>query len=296
MSLLRTVLRIVLALVGIVVVVVVALLVQGHGLLHRSVSNPVPALRVAPESSLLDRGRHLVKVNCSGCHSEGEGGNIVMSGGTYNFFDIPGGPKLGTLYAPNLTPGGVIQGASDGQISRAVREGIGFDGKPLLVMPSAHYHAISDRDLAGLVTYLRSQPAVPGEVPKRKLNLLGYMILGVHQFETSAELPVTVPIATPAETPDSTYGAYLVPILGCSDCHGPDYRGGRKGQFPPIGPNLVHLVSNQPLTTFELALRHGIKPAGGALDPMQMPWHIYANLSDTEVQAVYAFLRGHRAN
>src|SRR5262245_21332084 len=99
----------------------------------RRVANPVPALVMAPDSSLIPRGRHLVEVNCASCHAPGGAGGLVLSGGTENFLDIPGGPKFGVLHAPNLTPGGVLREASDGMISRAVREGVGFDGKPLLV-------------------------------------------------------------------------------------------------------------------------------------------------------------------
>jgi mono/diheme cytochrome c family protein len=288
----RGLIRILLALVGVCVLVVVALLVHGYGQVSRRLDNPVPSLVVAPDSALIPRGRHLVQVDCAGCHSGGAAADPVLSGGAENFLDIPGGPRLGVLHGPNLTPGGVLRGASDGQISRAVREGVGFDGRPLLVMPSPHYHAMSDRDLAALIAFLRSQPAVEHVVPARRFNPLAYLILGLHQYETSAQLPVTRPVAAPAEAPDSTYGAYLTPILGCADCHGSDYGGGRKGQFAPLGPSLVSLVREHPLDTFEQALRHGIKPAGGALDPNRMPWPTYSNLTDLEVRAVYEFLRG----
>ena len=292
MRVLRAILKILLAAVILVVLVVVALLVHGHGLAENRVANPVPALRVAPDPALIPRGRHLAEVNCGGCHAPGLAGGVVLSGGSENFFDITDGPKFGMLRGPNLTPGGVLRGASDGMISRAIREGVGFDGRPLLVMPSPHYHAMADRDVAALIAYLRSQPAVDQVVPKRNLNVLAYLILGLHQFETSAQLPVPAEIPLPGEAPDSTYGAYLTPILACSDCHGADFRGGRKGQFPPIGPDLVALTRARPLATFELALRHGVKPAGGALNPNLMPWPVYSNLTDLEVQAVYEFLSG----
>jgi mono/diheme cytochrome c family protein len=291
-----TVLRVVLALVGILVLLLAALLVHGYGLLNRPVKNPVPSLAVAPDTSLTPRGNHLIRIACASCHGEEAGGVLTMSGSVVNFLDIPGGPKLGVLYAPNITPGGVIRDASDGQLSRAIREGIGFDGKPLLVMPSPHYHAMSDRDLAALIAALRAEPADVRTTPRRRPNALAYLILGLHLFENSAELPVPGPIVAPEEAPDSAYGAYLTPILGCGDCHGADYRGGRKGQLQPVGPDLVASAAQRPLATFELALRHGARPAGGMLDPTQMAWPDYANLTDLEVEAVYAFLRGRPAH
>ena len=80
-------------------------------------------------------------------------------------------------------------------------------------------------------------------------------------------------------------------MLSCRTCHGPDYRGGHKGQLPPVGPDLVKLVSERPYTTFEMAVRHGIKPTGGTLNPTLMPWITFSRLSDPEVQAIYAFLK-----
>jgi hypothetical protein len=42
-----------------------------------------------------------------------------MDGGTENFAEA-----LGTLYAPNLTPGGSLKDWTEGEISRAIPEGV----------------------------------------------------------------------------------------------------------------------------------------------------------------------------
>src|SRR5258706_7407005 len=131
-------------LVAAIIVLTVALLAHGYGLATKTLSNPVPALVVPPDSSLIPRGAHLSQVVCAGCHAPGLVGGDTLSGGTTNFFVIPGGPTLGVLYAPNLTPAGAVAHADNGELSRAIREGVGFVRKPLLVMPSNNLRNLSD--------------------------------------------------------------------------------------------------------------------------------------------------------
>ena len=135
-------------LVAAIVVLTVALLAHGYGLANKTMSNPMPALVVEPDSSLIPRGAHLSRVVCAGCHAPGLAGGDTLSGGTTNFFVIPRGPTLGVLYAPNLTPAGTVANADNGKLSRAIREGVGFTRKPLIVMPSNDLRNLSDEDRA----------------------------------------------------------------------------------------------------------------------------------------------------
>jgi mono/diheme cytochrome c family protein len=274
---------------ALVVVLVAALAIHGHNLLHARAANPIPEVRVARDSAQVARGRHLSDVVCAGCHAADEPG--VLSGGRENFGAIPGGPTLGRIHAPNLTPASRVGTWDDGTLARAIREGVGADGRPLLVMPSAGLRQLSDGDLAALIAYLRSQPPVATQVPERRLNLLGYLVLGTHMFETSAQLPVDRPVPGVAEAADSAYGAYLAAVTDCRACHGPDLRGGRKGQLAPIGPDLVTLARAHELGTFAAALREGQGTRGRPLDPTRMPWPMYAHLTDVEVSAIHAYLR-----
>ena len=278
-------------LVAAIVVLTVALLAHGYGLANKTMSNPVPALVVEPDSSRIPRGAHLSRVICAGCHAPGLAGGDTFSGGTTNFFAIPKGPTLGVLYAPNLTHAGAVAHADNGELSRAIREGVGFTRKPLIAMPSNDLRNLSDGDLAAIIAFVRAQPAVAHEVPKRRLNPLAWLILGLHQAETSAQLPVPRPIPDVPEAPTAEYGAYFASIVGCADCHGRDLKGAPSGQLGPRGPNLIQLAHEKPFDIFELALRHGVKSAGGVVDPSEMPWTIYANMNDAEVRAIYEYLK-----
>ena len=271
---LRWVVRILTWSLGLLVLTAVILIVQGHGLATRHLSGEFQPLHVLPDSTLVERGRHLSEIRCAGCHAPDLSAPEVLSGGTENYLALPGGPMLGTLVAPNLTPAGALATANDLQIARAIRQGISVHDGPLIVMPSASFRLISDRDLAALIAFVRTQHAVDRETPARKLNLLAYLVLGLHKAEDSVVPPVIVP--TPDVPQDSAiaYGGYMVNYLGCNECHGPTLHGAIPGQLAPMGPDLRGFAAAHDSTGFELALRHGVKLDGPSMDPSQMPWTV----------------------
>jgi len=80
-------------------------------------------LAEATPAQLTDAGRQLIVLRCVGCHNKGLRGDL--------FFDEP---HVAKIYAPNLTA--VAAKASDEQLARAIRQGIGNDGRALVIMPS----------------------------------------------------------------------------------------------------------------------------------------------------------------
>ena len=266
----------------------VTLSVHGYSVAHGREKRQLLPLREAPDPSLAARGRHLARIACAGCHSPAD--TLPLAGGRANFLALPGGPVLGQLYAPNLTPGGRLTHYGDAALGSAIREGLDPERRPLLVMPSKDYRGLSDRDLAALIAFLRAQPPVEAAVPPRRIGLLAYLALGMQVFETSLQRPVTIPVPEVPEGPTVEYGKYLTGMLGCAGCHGVDLRGGRD-PFAPRGPDLVGLVSRHPRDTFARALREGIGADGRGLDPTRMPWAPWRDLSDVEVTAVYDYLK-----
>jgi mono/diheme cytochrome c family protein len=225
---------------------------------------------------------------CTGCHSST--GAQPLDGSAMNFIE-----GLGTLYAPNLTPGGPLKDWSDGEIARAIREGIDKDGHPLLIMPSSAFHRLSDDDVQATVAYLRSTPAASRQTPSRDINLLGLLIVGAGLFPTAEQPHITAPqTAPPPGTPE--YGQYLVEITGCSECHGPSLEGGATGGFgPPGGPSLRAIVPTWQEADFIKFFRSGVDPAGRAVDSENMPWKdIGAAYTDPELSAMYTYLRSLR--
>jgi mono/diheme cytochrome c family protein len=275
-------LAIVVALVGVVDLVGVYRLSGPRG-------DPVPDVKLAASEGQVARGEHLANL-CASCHSTT--GGLPLDGGRSSLISSPDGSGLGTLYAPNLTPGGVLATWSDAEIIRAIREGIDRNDHALILMPSDKFHAMSDADVQAVVTYLRSQPAVARTTPPRDIDLIGTLLIGAGLFPTAAQAPITQPVAAPPAGTTSAYGRYLVTISGCQSCHGEDFAGGRTGAGPPPGPNLTLIVPRWSEDDFVKTIRTGSDPNGYNLRP-EMPWRQFsAAFSDDELKAIYADLRG----
>src|SRR5262249_38807907 len=98
----------------------------------------------------------------------------------------------------------------DGEVIRAIREGVHKSGRPLVIMPSEVFHNLSDTDVQAIVAYLRSQPAVQPVTPATKLNVVAALLIGSGLFHTSAQMPITQPIIPPTGGPSADSGKYLV--------------------------------------------------------------------------------------
>jgi mono/diheme cytochrome c family protein len=96
----------------------------------------------------------VVSYGCGACHTGSAG---TLAGG-----DVP----KGGVYPPNLTPDvdTGLGGWTTDAIATAVTTGQDDQGMTLC-SPMPRFAALSDQDLANLVAYLRSLPAVNHQVP-----------------------------------------------------------------------------------------------------------------------------------
>jgi len=181
-----------------------------------------PGVKVARTGARLARGKYLYEhvTNCGDCHSEVDESRFgfpVVPGGAGKGRILPAGMGLpGTVVAANLTPDPEtgIGSLTDGQIIRAVREGIGHDGRPLFpLMPYAEYSSLSDDDVQALVAYLRTLPAARNQLPATKVNFPMNVIM---RF-----LPKPVDSVPPPPSDPVSRGKYLTRIGGCRFCHSP---------------------------------------------------------------------------
>jgi len=280
-SLVAALVTLVLAAISIVSLVGVYRLYAPHG---------APAPNVTVQASPDQIATAAKRANgCTGCHSSG--GDLPLDGGNDNFF-AGGGPPLGVLVPPNLTPGGPLKDWSDGEIIRAIREGVDRDGHPLIIMPSDNFHNLGDADVQALVAFLRSQPASSHTTPSRDVSLIGLMLVGAGLFPTAEQPHITQPQSAPPAGVTPQYGQYLVDITGCRTCHGPTLEGRAPGGFgPPAGPNLKALVPTWQEAGFVSFFRTGVDPYGRSIDPSLMPWSdIGKAYSDDELRAIYAYI------
>ncbi len=282
---------------GLLTLIPIVLLVFGligFAKLNDQHANPVTDIKVAKTSAQIARGEQLAHI-CVNCHTTN---NQLPLSGT-DFAVKFGMPPMGTLYAPNLTPGGDIDGWTDGEVIRAIREGIHQTGRSLLIMPAEDFRNLSDDDVQALVAYLRSQPATGGPTPPNQFNLLGAVFMNLSDFRT-AQQPVGSVTAPQPGT--SAYGKYMVDILGCRDCHGDQLQGkvdnGQPG--PPSGPNLTRIIPQWTEAQFMAFFNTGTLPDGAPVPTLtlssgfsepRMPWPtVRAAATDDELQAMYAYL------
>lgn len=267
-------------------VIVTGMALLGVYRVYAPKANPLPNLPITGSPEQIARGERLAHL-CIGCHSST--GDLPLDGGREN--DLAG---MGVLIPPNLTPGGPLQSWSDGEIIRAIREGVHQDGRALLLMPSDQYRVMSDGDVQALVAYLRTQPLVAHSTPEMQLNLFGALLMGTGFFPISNQPPGAAPRPDGSQAPPNMsaleHGDYLITLAGCRECHGENLQGGTS-QFVPVGPNLPVLVGEWTADQFIETMRTGVDPYGREIDAGTMPWDDFsAAFTDEELRAIYEYI------
>jgi mono/diheme cytochrome c family protein len=262
----------------------VVCVVTAVGLVRLDVrSAPVPDLKVAGTSEQIQRGRAIADGFCGACHSRT--GTLTGGEDIGKHFSVP----VGSFVSANLTPAGQLRHWSDGEIFRAIRNGIDAQGRWLIVMSYTNAGKLSDEDIKALIAYIRSLPAAGPETvnPPDRLNLLGIVMLGAGMLPTGKPVLTDV-ITAPPKGPTVQYGAYILSYQDCRECHGANLAGGVQGQMAPIGPDL-NLVKGWRLKEFIATLRTGVDPGGHVLGE-RMPWRPIGKMDDEELGAVYEYL------
>jgi cytochrome c553 len=278
------------SLIALIILVIVALYAITEPRLQKAYDVQPAAVVIPTDSGALAKGQHVATIRgCSGCHAGNLGGQV--------FIDVP---PLARLVASNLTTG---SGGVGGQYTvvdwvRAIRHGIGPDGKPLLFMPSHEFNAMSDEDVGALISYLQRLPPVNNELPGNSIRPLGRLLYALGRIPlVPAELiDHDAPrAASPVPGPTAEYGAYLVTT--CTGCHGQNLSGGPipgapPTEYPPtnLTPDAATGIGSWTEEDFFRAIREGRRPDGSALNP-EMPWPAFATMSDDELRALWLHLR-----
>jgi mono/diheme cytochrome c family protein len=301
--------KIVLVLVGLFVLVVASLAVYVASRQNLRFDAAYPAVKASTDAAVIQRGRYIVRnvTNCAQCHGDTTQYNAMMAGedvplaGGFHF-DIP----PGVFYTRNITPDGEtgIGKLSDGAVARALRFGVGHDGRALL--PFMEMQGLSDDDLVAVVSYLRAQPPVHNMVPAHRYNLLGQIVKA-----TILANPVGPHETPPQASPHGATvenGRYLVESVAlCWACH--TQRSQETGEL--IGPrfggsdNFVddkvpgRIWSPPNITSDKTTGRLGRMTeddfvnrfrAGRVLEGSPMPWQGFRQMDEDDLRAIYRYL------
>ena len=272
-------------------------------------SRPLTARTFERTPARLERGKYLVEgvLACMDCHSPHDWSkhDAAIPAGKEGSGDVLENVGLpGRVVAPNLTPDPETGAGSwpDDALARAIREGIGHDGRALFnMMPYSNYHDhLSDEDLASIIVYVRSLPAVRNPLPKTEL------IFPVKYIINNGPEPITAPVAAPAFSSPEKRGEYLAHMIGCPDCHTPvdnhhgllpgmEFSGGQVFEGPwgkVASTNLTPDPAGIPY--YDPALFLGTIRTGyvGSRQLNQfMPWWVFRNMTDDDLSAIFAYLK-----
>ncbi len=245
------------------------------------------ALVVGHDSATLALGEKLTIANgCQDCHTSSLGGKVMIDDAAF-----------ARVIATNLTngEGGVLARYDDRALDAAIRDGVGWDGRKLWIMPSTEFSTLADADVAAIIANIRGRAPVANVLPERIARPIGRALIAAgklplaydqidHSRQTLAVAPVGGTIAQ---------GRYIA--AGCVGCHGENYAGAEVHGAPPgtpLSPNLTPAgrVSTWTEAEFVSAIRTGVRPDGTTMNEL-MPWKAFSQRSDEELKSVYAYLR-----
>jgi cytochrome c553 len=249
-------------------------------------SIPIPT-----DSISIARGQHLAHAitKCTDCHTKSLGGQIFVDD-----------PALGRFVPHNLTrgKGGLGATLTDADWVRAIRHGVGHDGRPLRLMPSVEYNNLSVEDVGAIVAYAKSVPPVDNELPVNTLGPVGRVLLVTNKMPLFAAEHIDhsghAPPLAPSNGPTVEYGNYIAHTAGCAGCHNPGFSGGPIDVGPPSWPPAANITPTgmkaYDEASFMTALRTGIRPDGSKIkDPMPIAWT--KDMTDDEIRAVWLYLK-----
>lgn len=268
---------------------------------------------VIPTPERLARGKYIFEVvaDCSGCHSVRDftrfGGPVVPGGHGKGQIIEEGGLRI-TI--PNITPDleTGIGTWSDGEKIRAIREGIGKDGRVLFpLMPYQNFRFMSDEDVESVVAYLDNLPPIRNKLPETQVPFPASFLI------RSAPQPAGS-VKAPPRGDTAQYGAYLVGIASCATCHTPAdkgkliedlrFAGGRRFDFGSVSVVSANITPDpetgigswtedyfkQRFTLHRAYLEKG-SPKVGPEQFTIMPWLNLCQLEPDDLSAIYKYLQ-----
>jgi mono/diheme cytochrome c family protein len=277
---------------------------------------PVEDVKIEYTPERVERGRYLAHnvAQCVDCHSQRDWSQF--SGPTVPGTEGKGGEVFdqkigfpGKYYAPNLTPHH-LKDWSDGELLRAITAGVSRDGRALFpVMPYLSFGKMDREDVYSIIAYVRSLPNIEHETPAPEsdfpMNIIIHTIPAKPEFKSK-----------PAPDDRVKYGEYLANAASCAECHTPakqgqiikelEYSGGR--YFPAadgstnvsanITPDQQTGIGGWDEQTFVQKFKAFDKSVNKTNETVKagefnsiMPWSKYAQMTNEDLAALYAYLR-----
>ena len=271
---------------------------------------PAQNLEIYPTEERVKRGDYLVNhvTVCLTCHSQRDWS--IYSGPVIPGTEGMGGEKFeegmpGKIFADNITPSGIGEW-TNGELLRAITTGVTRDNRVLFpLMPYPEYHSLDMEDLYSIIAYIRTFKPIVHEVPSSKIDFPMSMIIKTIPPESYT------PINSVDESNPVEYGKYLVIIAGCRNCHTPMENGKFKEGLqlaggtpftlqgwvvrsanisPDIETGIGRWTRDDFLNRFKQYENKMISVKPDDINT-PMPWTLYAGMNETDLGAMYDYLK-----
>jgi mono/diheme cytochrome c family protein len=261
-------------------------------------------VEVTPER--VARGKRWVTMLCAECH--GDPTTHALTGRA--LLEMPA--EFGLVYSKNITrhPEKGIGRWTDGEIAYLLRTGLRKDGQ-YVPPPMPKLEGLADDDLEAIVAFLRSDDdivaAADVDDKESEPSFLAKLLCNV-AFKPKAYPKARIPAPSSGDVLET--GKYLVRNLQCYGCHSRDFRtnrlpmetsdgflgGGNRLQdwsgkaiySPNITMDEATGIGKWNDTAFRRAIHDGFRPDDS---PILYPMPKLPELSDDEVNAIYAYLK-----
>ena len=285
---------------------------------------PIPDITLSTDAATIERGRYLANhvAVCMDCHSTRNwdyyAGPIVegtLGKGGEVFDQSTGLP--GVIISKNITPH-ALSDWSDGELYRAITGGLQKDGDALFpLMPYDAYRTMAQDDVLAIMSYLRTLAPIDNDTPDHQLDFPLNLIVNA--------IPLAAAPRTVNRDPGSleervAYGSYLAQMAGCTWCHTPtnatqqiipeqSLAGGHEFVLPDgkivratnISSDKDTGIGNWTQEQFIARFRQYQGEAGRTLplgedgNNTLMSWTLFADMTDGDLAAIYAYLMASEA-
>jgi mono/diheme cytochrome c family protein len=226
-------------------------------------------------------GRMLGQVLCAECH----GGNLA--GRTYVT------AQVGRISTGNLTPGGVGRTYSDEDWVRAIRFGVGPDGKGLILMPSDQLDSqLNDDEMGALIAYLKTLPPVENDLPATSISLEARVNYALGRFDliTTEHMDLATDSARGFAPLHGIPLEISSTIFTCTGCHG-EGLGGNGDESLNITADPERGIGAWTAEQFARFLQKDIRPDGSAAGLENSHALMLGDFSDEQLSTMWAFLQ-----
>lgn len=249
--------------------------------LRSTPDTPLFTREIPSDAESIERGRHIARTRgCFGCHGQQLEGAVFTE--EWTWVDRAVAPNL-ALHAKEYPPA---------VLERAIRRGVGHDGRALWSMPSYNWVHLSDDDVAALIAFLRSEPAAESDLPRGRMGWSARRSIATgaegHMADWAADVPPL--LLASDDDPVLVRGEYLA-MTACNECHGLDLRGSNSG--PDIAPPDLAVVAAYSWGEFNRLMDSGLPRDGReSLGLMTVVARDrFAYFYEEEREALYAFLQ-----